>query len=100
MEVYKRGHKVIEIKDIEMRKFQASPGTVAIPENSREFETCDQPHIPYAIKSPDLGSPFDPSRQEIREASVYVYGIVQKYGGFTDIKVFYAESASCVQIGK
>ena len=97
IEVLKQGRKVLEIKDIDVRKFQAAPETFAIPENSREFATCDKPQVPTPIKTPDPDFPGEAAamyKKGIREETrVYAYGIVQKDGSFTDIKVLYAESA-------
>lgn len=86
----------VVISDSRISKLVPQEDTFAVPQNSREFETCDYPEGGRLLRRVE---PIFPRGTRHRSATLYFRGIVQKDGSFTDIDVSSAEGPEFEKAG-
>jgi hypothetical protein len=91
----------IELRDVEVRRLIPNERTFAPPEHAREFETCD--HIEGGDVIRNVAPEFQGSGSGSSHrsgATMFIYGIIEKDGSFSNVHVFSPNGEALEKAGK
>jgi hypothetical protein len=90
----------LELRDAEIKKLLPQAETFAAPEHAREFETCDNIEGGEFTHRVEPAYPRDLAQGNRPTATIFIYGIIDKDGSFTDVHVFSPEGPAFEKAGR